>query len=242
MLANVADWIREECQTYGLPIVKLSASAAQSGGRGVCGHVDLGASGGGHWDPGPNFPWQRVMDMAKQGTSTPPTPVPPPVTQPPPVPTPVVLLPGEGDFVVLNFDGRVEAFTTATDTIAHRWQTKPGQAFNHSWSSFSTLAKGTEMTSVVANKDGRLELFTVTSDNEVLHRWQVSKGGTWNDGWSSLGRPGGGKQNGSYISAIANHDGRLEVFVETADGAMFHRWQTKPGQTFVPEWSGMGTP
>ena len=36
MLANVADWIREECQHYGLPIEKLSASAAQGSGRGVC--------------------------------------------------------------------------------------------------------------------------------------------------------------------------------------------------------------
>ena len=68
MLANTADWIREECQHYGLPIEKISASAAQGGGRGVCGHVDLGAGGGGHWDPGPNFPWSRVMDMARGGS------------------------------------------------------------------------------------------------------------------------------------------------------------------------------
>ena len=38
---------------------------AQGSARGVCGHVDLGAGGGGHWDPGPNFPWTRVMDMAR---------------------------------------------------------------------------------------------------------------------------------------------------------------------------------
>lgn len=79
MLANVADWIREECDYYGLPITKLSASEAQGSARGVCGHVDLGAGGGGHWDPGPNFPWTRVMDMARGdadpgggGTPTPP--------------------------------------------------------------------------------------------------------------------------------------------------------------------------
>ena len=68
MLQNVADWIREECQHYGLPIEKLSANEAQGSGRGVCGHVDLGAGGGGHWDPGPNFPWPRVMDLARGGS------------------------------------------------------------------------------------------------------------------------------------------------------------------------------
>lgn len=67
MLENVAAWIAEECAHYGIPITKLSSSQAQSGGRGVCGHVDLGAAGGGHWDPGPSFPWSRVIDMAKGG-------------------------------------------------------------------------------------------------------------------------------------------------------------------------------
>ena len=66
MLANLADWIREECAHYGLPINKLSSSQAQGGARGVCGHVDLGA-GGGHYDPGPNFPWARVMTLARGG-------------------------------------------------------------------------------------------------------------------------------------------------------------------------------
>lgn len=66
MLANLADWIREECAYFDIPIVKLSASEAQGGSKaGVCGHVDLGVGGGNHSDPGPNFPWQRVMDMAR---------------------------------------------------------------------------------------------------------------------------------------------------------------------------------
>ena len=75
MLANLADWIREECQHYGLPITKLSANDAQGSGRGVCGHADLGAGGGGHWDPGPNFPWSTVMDMARGGSSATPEPI-----------------------------------------------------------------------------------------------------------------------------------------------------------------------
>ena len=123
MLANLADWIREECEHYGLPKEKISAGAAQGSGRGVCGHVDLGAGGGGHWDPGPNFPWQRVMDMVRGGTGEPKPPKPPP---PPPA---------EGGPVVVNKDGRLEVFA-ATDNggVSHRWQEKAGGEWNPKWS------------------------------------------------------------------------------------------------------------
>lgn len=67
MLTNCALWIAEECKRYGLPIVKLSAGQAQGSGRGICGHVDLGSRGGGHTDPGPNFPWGEVIERAKGG-------------------------------------------------------------------------------------------------------------------------------------------------------------------------------
>jgi hypothetical protein len=78
MLQNCAAWIAEEAAAFGIPLVKLSAAQAQDGvTRGVCGHVDLGAAGGGHWDPGPDFPWSQVMGMAGSGT----TPAPPPTTE-----------------------------------------------------------------------------------------------------------------------------------------------------------------
>ena len=67
MLANCAQWIAEECAAFGIPVRKLSAAEAQGGQAGVCGHVDLGAAGGGHWDPGPSFPWEQVIDMAATG-------------------------------------------------------------------------------------------------------------------------------------------------------------------------------
>lgn len=68
MLANCAQWIAEECKYYGIPIKKLNASQAQSGQKGVCGHVDVSGPGG-HWDPGPNFPWSRVINDAAGGSS-----------------------------------------------------------------------------------------------------------------------------------------------------------------------------
>ena len=79
MLKNCANWIAEECNRFNIPIVRLTPAQAQGGGEGICGHVDLGAWGGNHWDPGLGFPMDYVIQMAKSGT---PTPKPPPITIP----------------------------------------------------------------------------------------------------------------------------------------------------------------
>jgi len=64
MLNNTAAWIAEECWANQIPLVRLTASEAQSGASGVCQHVDLGPAGGSHWDCGSHFPMDRVMAMA----------------------------------------------------------------------------------------------------------------------------------------------------------------------------------
>lgn len=73
MLRNCGAWIAEECAALGIPIVRLNAAQAQNPSvRGVCGHNELGAAGGGHWDPGPAFPWERVLAYASGGQPTTP--------------------------------------------------------------------------------------------------------------------------------------------------------------------------
>jgi hypothetical protein len=71
MLANTAQWVAEECAAFGIPLRKLSAAQAQGGQAGVCQHVDLGAAGGGHWDCGPGFPMDQVIEMAAGGAPAP---------------------------------------------------------------------------------------------------------------------------------------------------------------------------
>lgn len=73
-LHNMADWIAEECKYFGIPIVLLNDSQAQSGGRGVTFHSRLGSSGCGHSDPGSSYPINKVLEWAKGGTSTAPAP------------------------------------------------------------------------------------------------------------------------------------------------------------------------
>ena len=69
MLSNCAAWIAEEAATFGIPLVKLTAAEAQGGASGVCQHADLGTAGGGHWDCGPGFPMDQVMQMAMGGVT-----------------------------------------------------------------------------------------------------------------------------------------------------------------------------
>ena len=73
-LRNCADWLAEESKNTGIPLVKLSSSAAQGTGRGVCYHSDLGSAGCGHSDPGAGFPISQVLSWAGGSTSTTPPP------------------------------------------------------------------------------------------------------------------------------------------------------------------------
>src|SRR6478735_220732 len=67
LLENCAMWIAEECATHDIPIVKLTPHQAQTSGRGVCQHRDLGVWGGGHHDCGNGFPMDHVLQLAKGG-------------------------------------------------------------------------------------------------------------------------------------------------------------------------------
>ena len=118
MLANCAAWIAEEAAIFGVPIVKLAPAQAQGGAAGVCGHGDLGQMGGGHTDPGPNFPWAQVIARAAGG---PPTPAP----TPPPPEMPDMIAPP----CVFNFDdGSQQVFyVTSGGSLAHHyWSAKRG--------------------------------------------------------------------------------------------------------------------
>lgn len=57
-LYRVAQAIAHWSLAYGIPI-------RRSVSHGVCSHKDLGALGGGHWDPGPGYPWRYVLYLAR---------------------------------------------------------------------------------------------------------------------------------------------------------------------------------
>lgn len=67
------------CRQYDIPAVKvLSTNGWPVTPKGLAAHADFGVRGGGHTDPGPNFPWTEFIEMVQvymAGTPTPEVPV-----------------------------------------------------------------------------------------------------------------------------------------------------------------------
>jgi len=69
-LARSAALAAELCTRYRIAPVRLTAEDLKRGAKdGFCGHVDSTIAFGpvgGHWDPGPNFPWETYLALVKQ--------------------------------------------------------------------------------------------------------------------------------------------------------------------------------
>jgi hypothetical protein len=129
-----------------------------------------------------------------------------------------------------NADGRLEVFKQGSDdALWHNWQRSSG-----GWSGWYSLGRpsGVDILSpnVVMNADGRLVVFVGGAINDMITGtfWQIRQmpGGGWS-GWDSLAGIGG---NGVPIIAT-NADGRLELFEEGTDGAIWHNWQVAPSSS-----------
>lgn len=83
------------------------------------------------------------------------------------------------------------------------------------------------------NADGRLELFAVATNGQMIHRWQTGSDGAWSP-WASLG--------GDFISeptVVTKKDGNLELFAVNKNGALYHRWQDGTGWN-TTGWESLG--
>lgn len=84
-LTNAAKVVAWWCWKYNIPADYIGGRGVPWGRDGICGHMDLGTWGGGHHDPGPNFPWDELIRRVKAflGGSAPVVIPPlPPVTVP----------------------------------------------------------------------------------------------------------------------------------------------------------------
>lgn len=67
-LSNAAELVAVLCTDNGIPIVRLTPEQVKARELGMFGHHDVTVAyghKGGHWDPGPTFPWQAFIDLAK---------------------------------------------------------------------------------------------------------------------------------------------------------------------------------
>ncbi|WP_159844948.1 peptidoglycan recognition protein family protein [Nocardia sp. CY41] len=65
MLTRAAELVAWRCLERDIPIEYVGDGSVPPDRPGVCGHADFGQWGGGHTDPGPNFPWDELIRRAQ---------------------------------------------------------------------------------------------------------------------------------------------------------------------------------
>jgi hypothetical protein len=139
-------------------------------------------------------------------------------------------------------DGRLNLFARGSDgAVWHIWQT----AVNNGWSSW--LSRGSPQGArlngspiVARNADGRLQVFISSVDGSLYSIIQTAPSSSTWAAWVSLGKPASTTLTDSAVVA-SNADGRLEVFAQADDGALWHVWQVTPNGTWS-SWVSLGKP
>ena len=129
------------------------------------------------------------------------------------------------DLNVLSSTNSTNTNNTATQFISS----------TETWSAYASLngvIKDENDPVVIANADGRLQVFVVGADNALYYKSQISAGSnTWSE-WQPLS---GALRDNSNPAVILNFDGRLETFViGSGSNSVFHKFQNSPGST---DWS-----
>jgi hypothetical protein len=107
-------------------------------------------------------------------------------------------------------------------SLFHKSQTSAG---SNSWSAYASLGgviRGNGDPVVMANSDGRLQVFVVGTGGSLFSKVQTSVGSSTWSAWSSLG---GGRAPGSNSAVAMNSDGTLQAFVVGTGGSLFSKVQ-----------------
>ena len=67
VLDRAAKLTADVCARHGIPIRRLRPADLVAGRRGITGHADVSAAfrKSDHWDPGPDFPWNRFLRLVR---------------------------------------------------------------------------------------------------------------------------------------------------------------------------------
>jgi hypothetical protein len=81
----------------------------------------------------------------------------------------------------------------------------------------------------IANNDGRLQVFVVSTNNQLYYKTQSSPNSdTWSSTWTSLG----GAIKADTSPAVArNSDGRLQAFVVSTNNQLYYKMQVASNPT-----------
>jgi hypothetical protein len=139
-------------------------------------------------------------------------------------------------------DGRVLVFAKGWDSaLWYKWQTSNNSGFVDNWDLLGGVLRSAP--AVVRQQDGRLLVFAKGSDNALWHTWQQDTNGGFKTkplfgppvvNWAK----DGGGINGQPVAA-QQQDGRVLVFAEGSDGALWYMWQTSNNSGFS-DWNSLG--
>lgn len=68
VLSNAAELVAVLCIEHGIPVTRLTPEQVKGREMGIFGHHDVTVAyghKGGHWDPGPTFPWHQFLLLAR---------------------------------------------------------------------------------------------------------------------------------------------------------------------------------
>ena len=150
------------------------------------------------------------------------------------------MAPNSNVAVAMNSDGRLQVFVVGTNNqLYNKVQTATDSSTWTGWTSLGGGVKSDTTPAVARNGDGRLQVIVVGTSNQLYYKTQTSPGSsTWSSSWTSLG---GGLRAGTDPIAIANDDGRLQVFVVGTNNAVYYKTQTSPNSaTWSSSWTSLG--
>lgn len=73
-LVELARWLAHESKANGIPLTVVPVDGIRGTGKGVCSHADIARAfpkETDHTDPGPGFPWDHVLALARNGGMSP---------------------------------------------------------------------------------------------------------------------------------------------------------------------------
>jgi hypothetical protein len=146
-----------------------------------------------------------------------------------------------------NDDGRLEVFVgSQTKRAWHRWQKREGSTatWKEDWAPFGP-PDGEVVGPVVLGRTTAFHLAAFVlanragADVQIWHTWQRGPGLGWAP-WIPLGRPPGAEPSSMVVAS--NDDGRLEVFVVTTAGMVWHSWQRRADdpESWQRPWHNLG--
>ena len=143
--------------------------------------------------------------------------------------------------VARNSDGRLQVFIVGTNNqLQYLAQTAAGSStWSPTWTSLGGGLRANTNPIGIANSDGRLQVFVVGTNNQLLYKTQSSpNSNTWSPAWTSLG---GGIKADTSPAVARNSDGRLQVFVVGTNNALFYKTQSSPNSnTWSSAWTSLG--